>query len=117
MLERLARLPSKTLVLPGRPGVEVRVASGFRARLRGLAGHSVLPQPGLAVLLPRTRSVHTFGMAFPIDLIWLDRRGEPIRIDRTVPPRRIVICPRATAVIELPGTSVDEGAPDPPPVP
>jgi len=41
-------------------------------------------------------------MRFPLDLYWLDARGEVVRVDRGVPPRRIVRCRRATCVIEVP---------------
>ena len=46
-------------------------ARGFLTRLIGLAGRADLP-PDTALHLPRCRSVHTFGMRFPLDLVWLD---------------------------------------------
>ena len=51
-------------------------------------------------MFPRCRSVHTFGMSFPIDVIFLDRHGWPIDIRRGVGLGRVVICRRAAAVIE-----------------
>jgi uncharacterized protein len=78
----------------------VRTASSFRARLLGLALRR--EPPGYALLLPHTRAVHTFGMRFALDLYWLDDRGEMVRIDRAVPPRRVRACRRARAVIERP---------------
>ena len=77
-----------------------RVARGFRERLLGLAW-SRSPRAG-ALLLPRCRSVHTFGMRFALDLFWLDARGDIIRVDRSVPPGRIVRCGDARCVIEVP---------------
>jgi uncharacterized membrane protein (UPF0127 family) len=41
-------------------------------------------------------------MRFALDLIWLDRDGEVVGIDRAVPPRRVRGCRGARAVIELP---------------
>jgi len=41
-------------------------------------------------------------MRFPLDLAWLDERGRVLAIDRDVPPRRIVHCRGAAAVIERP---------------
>ncbi|MCX6387102.1 MAG: DUF192 domain-containing protein [Solirubrobacterales bacterium] len=82
--------------------VVVHCAETWFSRLRGLAGHSVHPQPGLALLLPGTRSVHTFGMAFRIDLVWINQRGVIIRIDEAVPPNRTRSCRRADAVVETP---------------
>jgi uncharacterized protein len=78
----------------------VRVAAGFSARLRGLALRR--EPPGYALLLPGTRSVHTFGMRFALDLVWLDSAGRVLRVDRAVPPRRVHTCPHAAAVLEVP---------------
>jgi uncharacterized membrane protein (UPF0127 family) len=94
---RLRRLP----ILPVRlGGIEVRVAATARARLLGLSGLRARPPCGL--LLSRTRSVHTFGMRFPLDLVWLDAHGRAVRVDASVPPRRLRSCRAARAVIELP---------------
>lgn len=99
---RLARLPRARA---DRPGLRVHEAAGVLARLRGLAGLPGLP-PGLALHLPRTRSVHTFGMRFALDLVWLDAGGRPMRVDRAVPPRRVRSCRRARSVLEL---AADQG--------
>ena len=80
--------------------MEVRVANTFGARLVGLALRR--EPPGHALLLPRTRAVHTFGMRFALDLHWLDRDGTVVRVDRAVPPRRLRTCLRARSVLELP---------------
>jgi uncharacterized protein len=66
----------------------------------GLAWRREPPAEGL--LLPRTRSVHTFGMRFALDLHWLDAAGAVVRVDRAVPPRRLRTCRCARAVLELP---------------
>lgn len=98
MPPRLRRLPA---VLPAPlPGCDVRRAHGPLARLLGLAGLRSLP-PGIGLLLPRTRSVHTVGMRFALDLVWLDRHGRVVRVDRAVAPLRVRCCREARAVIEL----------------
>jgi uncharacterized protein len=97
MPRRLRRLPTSPAAVAG---VEVRVADTIRARLLGLAGLRGRPPCGL--LLPRTRSVHTFGMRFALDLVWLDARGRTVRVDRAVPPCRLRTCAAASAVVELP---------------
>jgi uncharacterized protein len=76
------------------------VARTFRERLVGLAWRREPPAEGL--LLRRTRSVHTFGMRFALDLHWLDAAGGVVRVDRAVPPRRLRTCLRARAVLEMP---------------
>jgi uncharacterized membrane protein (UPF0127 family) len=97
MPRRLRRLPT----LPDRiDGIEIRVAATARARLLGLAW--LRARPPCALLLPRTRSVHTFGMRFALDLVWLDAHGRVVRVDPAVPPRRVRSCRAARAVIELP---------------
>jgi uncharacterized membrane protein (UPF0127 family) len=75
-------------------------ADTHRARLRGLAGLAELPD-AWALHLPRCRSVHTFGMRFALDLIWLDRDGAVVRVDERVPPRRVRGCRRAADVVEV----------------
>jgi hypothetical protein len=74
------------------------VAHSLRARLVGLALRR--RPPDHALLLPRCRSVHTFGMRFPLDLVWLGRDGRPVRVDRAVRPWRVRSCRRAVAVLE-----------------
>jgi uncharacterized membrane protein (UPF0127 family) len=70
------------------------------ARLRGLAGlRAIDARVGLE--LPRCRSVHTLGMRFALDLIWLDGDGAVVRVDRAVPPNRLRSCRRARSVVEL----------------
>ncbi|MEA2420004.1 MAG: uncharacterized protein QOE60_2210 [Thermoleophilaceae bacterium] len=76
------------------------MADSRRARLLGLALRRRVPEH--ALLLPRCRSVHTFGMRFALDLVWLDRAGRVLRVDREVPPRRVRSCREAEAVIEIP---------------
>jgi uncharacterized membrane protein (UPF0127 family) len=57
---------------------------------------------GGGLLLPRCRSVHTFGMRFAIDLLFLDANGAVLAIHRSVGRSRIVSERRASAVVELP---------------
>jgi uncharacterized protein len=80
--------------------LEPRVARCFRDRLLGLAW--TRSPRAAALLLPRCRSVHTFGMRFALDLFWVDARGEIVRVDRKVPPWRVRSCADARCVIEVP---------------
>ena len=77
----------------------IRTAETFRERLVGLA---LRPRADHALLLPRCRSVHTFGMRFALDLHWLGPEGEVIRVDRGVRPWRVRSCRDAVAVVEHP---------------
>jgi uncharacterized protein len=102
---RLAGLPRRFVL-----GREVRVAAGFRARLLGLAG---LPheRAGPGLLLPRCASVHTFGMRFPLDLVFLDRHCRSLAVLPCVPPGRLAWHRGAAAVLEIPSPRGESSQP------
>jgi uncharacterized membrane protein (UPF0127 family) len=93
---RLRELPQRRVC-----GRDVPVASGFRSRLLGLAGLS-REQAGAGLLLPHCASVHTFGMRFDLDLVFLDREDRPLAVFLRVPPRRLAGRRGAAAVLEIP---------------
>jgi uncharacterized protein len=99
---RLSGLPAREL--PG--GLRVAQALSRASRLKGLARLDAIPA-GVALHLPRCRSVHTFTMRFPLDLVWLGADGRAVRVDRSVPPRRLKTCLRARAVVETPAGGAD----------
>lgn len=77
------------------------MARGWRGRLLGLALlHRERAGPGL--LIPRCSSVHTFGMRFALDLVFLDGEGRTLREVRGVPRSSVVSCRGAAEVLELP---------------
>jgi hypothetical protein len=98
LAERLRPLPRRRVL-----GVEVAVAVArrFTARLLGL-GHLPRERAGAGLLIPRCACVHTFGMRFPLDLVFLDRSGRVLAVRRGVPPRRVAWHRGAHAVLELP---------------
>jgi hypothetical protein len=79
----------------------IPVARGPRARLLGLAWLD-RERAGPGLLIPRCACVHTFGMRFRLDLVFLDRRGREIGRRCSVPPRRIAWRRGAAAVLEIP---------------
>jgi uncharacterized membrane protein (UPF0127 family) len=95
--QRLERLPLVRL----EDGTHALLACDARARLLGFAFMDP-PPAGLHLLIPRCRSVHTFGMRFPIDVVFLGPDDSPVRVERGVGPGRILFCRRATAVLERP---------------
>lgn len=96
---RLRRLERVALPVPGCP--RAYVADTPRARLLGLAWLTD-PGPDCALLLPRCRSIHTFGMRFPLDVWFLDADGRVLHHLAALPPRRLASCRPATAVLERP---------------
>ncbi|MEE9275705.1 MAG: DUF192 domain-containing protein [bacterium] len=86
---------------PLRLASRVEVAETFRARLRGLKGRSLGEEEGL--YLTPCRSVHTFGMDGPIDVVFLDGKDRALALYHSLPPRRATRwIPRARGALELP---------------
>ena len=80
----MATMPTattKTLLLRGRALCECEVADGFFSRARGLLGRRELAR-GHGLLIAPTWSVHTLFMRFPIDVVFLDRQLEVVRVRR-----------------------------------
>ncbi len=92
-----------TRTLPG--GLSLISATTLRARLRGVGGLDRLPD-GVGVELP-AGSIHTYTVRFALDLIWRDRDGGVLRIDRDVPRWRMRVCWGARSVIECNAGSAD----------
>jgi len=78
----------------------IRRADTFRARAKGLLGASFLDDAQALWLAP-CRAVHTFGMRFAIDVVFLDGRGKVLRIVPNLLPYRLAWCLRAASVLEL----------------
>lgn len=97
----LLRLPHAALPpAPARLPLKVRLARGFIARARGLLGtRSLAPDRGL--LIPHCNAVHTCGMRYSIDVVFLDCAGKVIEVRVAVPPWRICRLQAADAVLEL----------------
>jgi uncharacterized membrane protein (UPF0127 family) len=100
--------PDRLRGLPAQRHGEVWIAEADsrRARRRGLARLDELPGDW-GLLIPRCRSVHTFGMRFPLDLIFLGAGDELVRVDRELGPRRLATCLAARSVLEVRGGSAD----------
>ncbi|MGZ8662544.1 MAG: DUF192 domain-containing protein [Actinomycetota bacterium] len=80
-----------------------------RERMRGLRDRGLLP-PDHAMLFPRCRSVHTFGMRFPITVVFLDARRRVVAVRRRRPGRLARPRVRARSVLECPaGTDLRPG--------
>ncbi len=76
------------------------VAASPLRRMRGLLGRATLPA-GEGILLKPARSVHTFFMRFPIDVVFVDRQLAVLRIAAALPPWRTVAERSASSVLEL----------------
>ena len=79
---------------------DVALAATRSSRRRGLLGHSGL-SPAAALVLSPCWAVHTMFMRFAIDLIFVDRDGQAVRIVRELSPWRMAAAPGARSTIEL----------------
>src|SRR5262249_61083294 len=70
------------------------VADSAWTRMRGLLGRRGL-ESGEGLLITPTGSVHTFFMRFPIDVVFLARDGEVLKVARALPPWRMAGARRA----------------------
>src|ERR1700747_3565467 len=78
----------------------VEVADHGATRRKGLLGRSGLPA-GEGLWIVPCESVHTFGMKFPIDLVYLDRKKNVKKVRSDVPAWRLSACLSAHSVLEL----------------
>lgn len=79
----------------------IQVAESFTARFVGLLGQRELPCDAGLLIRPGG-SVHTLGMRFAIDVLFLDRRMRILKIASTLRPGRIAFAPRGTRnVLEI----------------
>ena len=69
-------------------------------RMRGLLGRRGL-ESGEGLLLRPAGSVHTFFMRFPIDVVFLSRDGEVLKIAQALPAWRTAGARRAKMALEL----------------
>jgi uncharacterized membrane protein (UPF0127 family) len=76
-------------------------AVGAFERMRGLLGRRALGA-GAALLIERCGAVHTVGMRFPLDLVFVDRSWQVVRVVRNVRPGRLMVWGgwRAARVVE-----------------
>ncbi len=81
-------------------------ASNSFERMRGLLGRAAL-KAGDGLLIKPCNSIHTVGMRYPIDAVFLGRDGIVLRIVRALKPLRAASCMRAHGVLELAAGEAD----------
>jgi uncharacterized membrane protein (UPF0127 family) len=84
------------------------IASTFLGRLQGLMGKKEL-LPGTALVLHPCRSIHTFFMRFPIDVVFLNKEGMVVFLISELSPYRVSpYISKAETVIELPPGTIEK---------
>src|SRR5947209_17492107 len=85
---------------------DVQLADTPRARRIGLLKHDML-SPGQGLWIYPTQAIHTFGMRFPIDVVFIDRRMRVKRVYHQLAPFRLTsLVWSAQSVLELPSGSL-----------
>jgi uncharacterized membrane protein (UPF0127 family) len=83
---------------------EVDVADSYGTRLVGLLGKGARwARPGRGLWIIPSHGVHTIGMLFPIDVIFLDKQHCVIHVEEHMRPFRLSrVLLKAHSVVELP---------------
>jgi uncharacterized membrane protein (UPF0127 family) len=80
---------------------EVRIAHSPAARWLALSRARSLPTRAGLLLIP-ARGIHTLGMHFAVDVVFLSRQMRVVGLASLVPPWRVLLAPRGTGrVLEL----------------
>ncbi len=100
----LSTLGAQTVVVPVlapvRAPAQVRTATTYWQRLRGLLGTPRLADDE-ALWIDPCSSVHTFGMRYAIDVVFVDRDGVILEVTRDLAPWRAAWCSGARSVYEM----------------
>jgi uncharacterized membrane protein (UPF0127 family) len=78
----------------------LELAVESETRRKGLLGRDGLAE-GAGLVIAPTNAVHTFFMRFPIDIMFLTRSGDVVKIKTGVGPRRMAAALRGFAVLEM----------------
>jgi hypothetical protein len=86
----------------------VKVADGYFSRLVGLLGTTPRwARPGAGLWIVPSHGVHTFGMLYALDLIFLDRSYVVVEVEERIRPFRISkVSLKAKSLLELPPHTV-----------
>lgn len=87
---------------------EATIADSYMLRLVGLLGKTKRwARQGSGLWIVPSRGVHTIGMMFPIDLVFLSKDKEVVHIEEHVRPFRVSkISLKASSVLELPSHTI-----------
>jgi uncharacterized protein len=88
-------------------GDRIDVADTSSTRRTGLLKHPGLER-GQGLWIVPCEAVHTFGMKFPIDVVFLSKKRTVLKMRGSMGRRGIALCLRAHSVIELPAGTIDE---------
>ena len=83
------------------------VADSSAKRKKGLLGRNTFVR-GEGLWIVPCEGVHTWGMKFPIDVLYLDKKSRIRKVLRAMMPWRLSVCLSAHSVLELPAAVIEE---------
>jgi uncharacterized protein len=83
------------------------IADTSAKRRTGLLKHTGL-EPGEGLWIAPCEAVHTIGMKFPIDVLFLDKKKKVLKIKKAMPRWRMAVSLFAHSVLELPSGRAEE---------
>ncbi len=87
-------------------GDKIDVADTSSKRRTGLLRHTGLA-PGEGLWIVPSESVHTFGMKFPIDVVFVNKKKRVVKVRPNMVKRRIALALTAHSVVELPVGAIE----------
>lgn len=97
MRQLRVRNQSRGTLLADRAGI----ADSSKTRKTGLLKHDRL-ENGEGLWIAPCEGVHTVGMKFPIDVLFLNKKRKVVKVRAAMPRWRMALCLRAHSVLELP---------------
>ncbi len=85
----------------------VAVADSSAKRRTGLLKHTSLSS-GEGLWIVPCEAVHTWGMKFPIDVVFLSRKKRVVKTRKAMGRRRMAFCLWAHSVLELPAGILEQ---------
>ena len=83
-----------------------QIANTFFTRLVGLLGTKKLGK-GKALVIDSCSSIHTVGMNYDIDVLFVDSTDNVIKVINKMPASRFSLCRKSSYVIELPAGTIE----------
>ena len=83
------------------------IADTSATRRKGLLGRTGLA-PGTGIWIIPCSAVHSLGMKFTIDVVYLDRKLKVLKVRPNMAPWQLSMCLFAHSVLELPTGTIDQ---------
>jgi hypothetical protein len=93
-------------------GNRIAVAGTSKERRTGLLNHTGLGE-GEGLLIVPCESVHSFGMKFAIDVVFVNKKKVVVKVRPNMVKRRIALSFRAHSVVELPVGAIERTGTEP----